>query len=106
MRTLAASVAPDRDRQRRGSPPERLVGKASDHGVPHNALAAAPTAPLVRLEDSAGEHGPLRFEALAGHLESELVETAEGGQISACEPSIRARRDGSVGHVEVFQMSV
>jgi hypothetical protein len=43
---------------------------------------------------------------LAGHLKSELVETAERGQIGAREPSSGARRDGSVGHVEVFQMSV
>lgn len=40
------------------------------------------------------------------HLKSELVETAERGQIGAREPSSGARRDGSVGHVEVFQMSV
>jgi hypothetical protein len=43
---------------------------------------------------------------LAGHLKSELVETAERGQIGAREPGSGARRDGSVGHVEVFQMSV
>jgi hypothetical protein len=44
--------------------------------------------------------------ALAGHLKSELVETAERGQIGAREPSSGARRDGSAGHVKVFQMSV
>jgi hypothetical protein len=37
---------------------------------------------------------------LAGDLESEFVESAEGGQISAGE----ARADGSIGHVEVFRM--
>jgi hypothetical protein len=43
---------------------------------------------------------------LAGHLRSELAETAERGQIGARESSSGARRDGSAGHVEVFQMSV
>jgi hypothetical protein len=80
------------------------VGQPSDHGVTHDALAATATAPPVRLEDTAGQHGTIRFEALARHLEPKLVETAEGGQVSAREPSIRARRDGSVGHVEVFRM--
>jgi hypothetical protein len=39
-------------------------------------------------------------------MTSALVETAERGQIGAREPSSGARRDGSVGHVEVFQMSL
>ena len=75
-----------------------------DHCVPHDALAATATAPLVRLEDPAGEHRTVGCKPLAGHLKAELVETTERGQISAREPMIRARRDGSVGHVEVFQM--
>jgi hypothetical protein len=82
------------------------VGELSDHGVVHEALAAAAATPLVGFEDPAREHGTAGFEALAGHLKSELVETAERGQIGAREPSSGACRDGSVGHVEVFQMSV
>jgi hypothetical protein len=40
-------------------------------------------------------------EALAGDDESELVESAENGQISAAKAA-----EGSVDHVEVFRMSV
>lgn len=68
--------------------------------VPYTAAA---TAPLVRFHDPAGEHGAVELETLASHLESEPVKTTERGQISAREPSIRARRDGSVRHVEVFR---
>jgi hypothetical protein len=82
------------------------MGEPSDHGVVHEALAAAAGTPLVGFEDPAREHGTAGFEALAGHRKSELVETAERGQIGAREPSSGACRDGSVGHVEVFQMSV
>jgi hypothetical protein len=82
------------------------VGELPDHGVAHEALAAAAATPLAGFEDAAREHGTAGFEALAGHLKSELVETAERGQIGAREPSSGARRDGSVGHVEAFQMSV
>jgi hypothetical protein len=41
---------------------------------------------------------------LAGHDETELVQPAEGRQISADEPSISSRADGSVSHVEVFRI--
>jgi len=40
----------------------------------------------------------MRLQALPGHLEPELVEAAERGQVRADE--------GSVRHVEVFQMDV
>ena len=43
----------------------------------------------------------IRGHTLAGDHRAELVESAEGGQISAAE----AAQD-SVDHVEVFQMSV
>ena len=101
-----------RHRQRRivtanvvGRPPQRSMGQASDHGVPYGPLAAVATTPLVRLQDAAGEHSPPWLEALACHRESELVETAESGQVSAHKPSNGARRDGSVGQVEVFRMA-
>ncbi len=97
MRTLAAPVATDGDHQRRGSPPERLVGKASDHGVTHSALAAAPTAPLVRLEDPAGQYSPVWIEALPYDFEAEVVDPGERGQVRAGE--------GSVRQVEVFQVA-
>jgi len=106
VRTLGTPVTTDRDRQRGGAPAERFVGELPDHGVAHEALAAAAATPLVGFEDPAREHGTAGFEALAGHLKSELVETAERGQIGAREPSSGARRDGSAGHAGVFQMSV
>jgi catechol 2,3-dioxygenase-like lactoylglutathione lyase family enzyme len=82
------------------------VGELSDHGVAHEALAAAAATPLAGFEDPAREHGTAGFEALAGHLKSELAGTAERGQIGAREPSSGARRDGSAGHAGVFRMSV
>jgi len=59
---------------------------------------------VLELDDPAGEHGPARLESLAGDLESELVEAAGVRQVNTVEPGIRGRRDGSVGHVEVFQV--
>ncbi len=47
---------------------------------------------------------PDGVESLASDLESELFETAEGGQSARANPAGPPR--GSVGHVEVFQMSV
>ena len=64
------------------------------HGVPRNALAATPAAPVARLDNSAGEHRTIRFEPLAGDLQAEVVQAGEGSQVGA--------REGSVGHVEVF----
>ena len=45
----------------------------------------------------------IRGHTLAGDHQAELVESAEGGQISAAEAEVA---EGSVDHVEVFQMSV
>jgi len=58
------------------------------------------TPPRIRavgLDDPASEDRTIRFETLAGHLEPELVKAAESRQISAAEPGIRARRDGTSG---------
>jgi hypothetical protein len=72
------------------------------HDAPsRHTLAPAATAPLVRFNDTASEHGLIRSHALAGDHEAELVESAEAGQISAAEAA-----GGSVDHVEVFRMSV
>src|ERR1022692_888159 len=85
VRTLGTPVTTDRDRQRGGAPAERFVGELPDHGVAHEALAAAAATPLAGSGDPAREHGTAGSEALAGHLKSELVETAERGQIGARE---------------------
>ena len=105
VRTPGTPVTTDRDRQRGGAPAGRFAGELSDHGVAHEALAAAAATPLAGFEDPAREHGTAGFEALAGHLKSELAETAERGQTGAREPGSGAR-DGSAGHAGVFQMSV
>ena len=73
-----------------------LVSKPAGHGVARQALAPAATTPPVRLKDPARQHRPLRLEPLPGDLQTKLVEAAERGQIRA--------REGSVGHVGVFQM--
>ena len=91
-----APVAANRDQQRRRSPAQRLVRQAPHHGVAGRALAAAASAPLVRFQDPAGQDRLLGLEALTDDVKTELVETAEGGQVRAGE--------GSVRHVEVFQM--
>jgi hypothetical protein len=60
------------------------------------AYAAASSAPPVVIDDPAGQHHPIRLEALTGHHQAELVEASEGRQISAIE--------GSVKHVEVSRV--
>ena len=100
MPTAGAAVAAHGDLQRRRSPPKRLVRQPSDHGVPRDALAAAPATPLVGLHDAACEDRTVRLEPLPGHLQAEFIEAAERGQVSAAEARVR----GSVVHVEVFQM--
>lgn len=67
-----------------------------DHGATRRSLAAAPPAPLVGIDDPAGEYRPLRLEVLADDLQPELIKAGERGQVGAPE--------GTVEHVEVFQM--
>ncbi len=71
--------------------------------VPRGPFAAAAATPLVGIEHPAGKNRALGLEALAGGDEPELVEAAEGRQIGVGE-RMRALADGSVRHVEVFQM--
>ncbi|ABK73578.1 hypothetical protein MSMEG_5377 [Mycolicibacterium smegmatis MC2 155] len=100
MSAAGATVTADRDQQSRGSPPERFMSQRASHAVTYNAFFAAAAAPPILIGDPARQHGPIRVEALAGHLQPELVEAAESRQVSAGE----ARPTGSVRHVEVFQM--
>jgi len=51
------------------------------HPVAGGALAAAATAPLVRLDSPAGQHRPVRLEALPEDSQAEFVEAAERGQV-------------------------
>jgi hypothetical protein len=72
------------------------VGQPPDHGVARDAFAAAAAAPAVGLDDTTGQDRTIWLEPLPNDLEPKLVETGERGQVRASE--------GSVRHVEVFQM--
>ncbi|CPT92159.1 Uncharacterised protein [Mycobacteroides abscessus] len=96
MRAPRTLVAAHGDYQRGRPPPERLMSQLTGHGVTRAALLAAPTTPAVLVGDPAGQHGPLGCYALPGHLRPQLIEAAERRQIRASE--------GSVRHVEVFQL--
>jgi hypothetical protein len=86
----------DGDFQCRGPPAQRFVRQPTGHGVARDALTSAAAAPVVRVDDPARQDRTIRLEALPDDLKAELVETAERGQVSAGE--------GSVRHVEVFRM--
>jgi hypothetical protein len=76
------------------------VRQPAGDGVAGGALASTAPAPLVDLDvdDTAGQHRPVRFELLPGDLQAELVQAAERRQVGAGE--------GSVRHVEVFLASL
>jgi hypothetical protein len=96
----AAPVSADPHFQRRRSPPERLVRHPPHHRVTRHGLAPATTAPPIQRpvgDDPAGQDRPVWFEALSGDFEAKLIKPGKRGQIRAGE--------GSVRHVEVFQMS-
>jgi len=95
MAAAAAAIPTYRDLQHCGAPPERLMRQPSEQAVPRDPFAAAASAPLVGLADSAGQHRPIQLETLPDHDHAELVETGERGQVRG--------REGSVGHVEVFR---
>jgi hypothetical protein len=98
MPAAGAPVATDRDEQRRGTPPERLMRLPPGHRVPRRALAPAATTPTVRvvcLDHPAREDGALWFEALPHDFEAELIEACERGQVGTGKArvagSVRAR---------------
>jgi hypothetical protein len=70
--------------------------KLAGDGVTHGALLAAPPAPSILVGDPAGQHRPVSLYALTDHLQPKLIKAAERGQFRA--------REGSVRHVEVFQL--
>lgn len=91
-----APVATDRHLQHGGTPAQRLVRQPPHDGVAWEALAAAAATPLIGLDHTAGQHGAIRLESLPRHHQPEPIEASEGGQGRGSE--------GSVRHVEVFQM--
>ena len=96
MTAAHAPVAANGDEQHGGSPPERLVREPTRQAVPRHPFAATPPAPLIRLDDPARQHRTIDIDPLAHDLQPEPVQAGERGQIGHSE--------GSVGHVEVFQM--
>jgi hypothetical protein len=72
------------------------VRQPSDQGVSWSTFASAAPTPLIRFNDSARENRTVRLEPLPRDFKAELVEAAERGQVRTGE--------GSVRHVEVFQM--
>ena len=76
--------------------PEGLMREPASDRVSGDALGPATPAPRVGLAHSALDDRLVGVEVLPGRGESELVETAEGREISGLE--------GSVEHVEVFRM--
>ncbi|MBW3086328.1 hypothetical protein KEM60_02541 [Austwickia sp. TVS 96-490-7B] len=91
-----AAVAAQPHPQGRRAPPQRRVGQLPHRSVPYPSFAAAASAPAVLGDDAAGQHRLVRFHALPHGLQSKVVQAGEGGQIGVGE--------GSVAHVEVFQM--
>ena len=59
------------------------------HRVTGNALAPAPPAPVVRINNTAGKDSTARADMLPGHFESEPIEAAECGQVRALEGSVK-----------------
>jgi integrase len=70
------------------------VRQAAHHAAARHTLAAAAAAPPIRRHDPARQHRPTRLQPLPRHLQAELIQPAERGQVRAAE--------GSVTHVEVF----
>jgi hypothetical protein len=73
------------------------VSQPPHHGVSRTALTATPAAPLIRFHDPTSQDCSTGLDSLSDDLQAEFVKPGETGQVSASE--------GSVRHVEVFQMS-
>ena len=96
MGALRAPVATHAHMQDRGAPPVRLVRQAPDHRVPYDALAPAASAPPVLTSNTASQHSMVWPNALARHLQPQVIQARERAQVRAIKDSI--------GHVEVFRM--
>ncbi len=95
MSAVIAPVSPEPDQQRRRAMPERFVGQTTSKRSPRPRLRTAAMTPRIRVRQPALDHRPVGLESLPDHGQAEFVETAERRQVS--------RREGSVGHVEVFR---
>ena len=93
--TIRASVAAHSHQQRRRPVPQRLVRQSAGQSIARHSLGSALATPRVRFDNPALDHRPRWFQSLSDSLQTELIETAERGQIG--------RGEGSVEHVEVFR---
>ena len=96
MGALRAPVAAHAHVQDRGAPPVRLIRQAPDHRVTRLALAPAASTPPILTSNPARQHCMVGPNALARHLQPQVIQACERAQIRAIK--------GSIGHVEVFQM--
>jgi hypothetical protein len=100
MPTPGAPVPADRHQQGGRSPAQRLVRQLPRDGVPGSSCTPAASAPalgaVIGLQDPARQDRAIGLQTLADHDQAELIQAAERGQVRAAE--------GSVRHVEVFQM--
>ena len=85
----AAAVTTHRDQQRRRAPAQRLVCEFPRHRVARHALTATAAAPLIRVEDSARQHGAIWVKALAGDFkpgEAKKLVEKYFGKLKAGDP--------------------
>ena len=82
--------------QNRGTPPVRLVRQAPDHRVTSHALAPTASTPPILTNNAARQHCTVWPNALARHLQAQVIQARERAQVGAIK--------GSIGHVEVFRM--
>jgi hypothetical protein len=76
------------------------MAELAGHGVTGNTLATALAAPVIRINNTAGQDGTVRADILPSHLESEPVEAAESGQVRALEGSVE--HEGLAVEIEIL----
>ena len=89
MPAPAATVAADAHQQSGRPPSEGFMTQSPGYRVPGNALASALVAPVIGLNNTAGQDSTLRADILPGHFKAEPVEAAECGQVRALEGSVK-----------------
>ena len=94
--TRLAPVAAHAHMHDRGTPPAGLMRQAPDHRVTRLALAPATSTPPILTSNTARQHCTVCLNALTRHLQPQAIQARERAQIRAI--------NGSIGHVEVFQM--
>jgi hypothetical protein len=73
---FAAAVPADCDLQYRWPPTKRGMRQPAGDRVPWTSFAPAPTTPLIRLHDPAGQHRTTRLQPLANNHQAEIVQGA------------------------------